>query len=75
MSTITDLMEAYKEYDIINEDEEDRLESIRMYDLYMIGVGHQLTIFLVSRQEERAHQRRSGQQKVWIEVFLNWYGC
>jgi hypothetical protein len=33
MSTITDLMKAYKEYDIINEDEEDRLESIRMYDL------------------------------------------
>jgi hypothetical protein len=33
MATITDLMKAYKDYDIINEEEEDRLESIRMYDL------------------------------------------
>jgi hypothetical protein len=33
MATITDLQKAYKDYDIINEEEEDRLESIRMYDL------------------------------------------
>jgi hypothetical protein len=32
MSTIQDLIKAYPEMDIIDEEEEDRLESIRMYD-------------------------------------------
>jgi hypothetical protein len=37
MSTIQDLIKAYPEMDIIDEEEEDRLESIRMYDFWNEG--------------------------------------
>jgi small subunit ribosomal protein S33 len=33
VATIQDLIKAYPELDIIDEEEEDRLESIRMYDV------------------------------------------
>lgn len=36
---------------------------------------HIANSFIVSRQEGRVHQRRSGQQKVWIWVRLSLNGC
>lgn len=35
VATLKDLQRAYPEYEVINEEEEDRLEAIKMYDLGM----------------------------------------
>jgi hypothetical protein len=67
MATIQDLQKAYEPMGLetIDEDEDDRFEHIKMYDCFlMASLCTIVNSFTVSRQEGRAHQRRSGQQEV-----------
>jgi hypothetical protein len=64
-------MKAYPEMETWNEDEEDRLENIRMY----VFVAERVILLttdniIVPKQEERAPQRRSGRKKVRVIDFL-----
>jgi hypothetical protein len=60
-------MKAYPEMETWNEDEEDRLENIRMYVVVAQRVNLLTTDnIIVSRQEERARLRRSVQKKVRV---------
>jgi hypothetical protein len=42
MATLKDLQKAYPEYEMIDEDEEDRLESLRMYGLLHVQTCYSL---------------------------------
>lgn len=58
MATLKDLRKAYPEYDMIDEDEEDRLESIRLYASQPLVFVYAADMSTVSKQEEREPQRR-----------------
>lgn len=60
MATLKDLRKAYPEYDMIDEDEEDRLESIRLYASQSLVFLYAANMSTVSKQEERELQRRRG---------------
>jgi hypothetical protein len=68
MATFKDLQKAYPEYETYNEEEEDRLEKIKMYAISMSSCRRPANVLPVSRREERAHQRRSERQKVYEVV-------
>ncbi len=64
MATIKDLQKAYPEYEVDNEEEEDRLEAIKMYTLSVELPLEVTDMPLVSKPEGKVHQRRKLQQKV-----------
>jgi hypothetical protein len=78
MATIKDLQKAYEPYGLetINESEEDRFEHIKMYDCPLrVELGTFTDLCAVSKQEGKAHQRKSEQQKVWRGCCLFLDGC
>jgi hypothetical protein len=64
MATLKDLRKAYPEYEMIDEDEEDRLEHIRLYGLSCLDSLCAANMPTVSKQKEKGHQRRRGLQRV-----------
>lgn len=71
MATIKDLNKAYAPMgmETLDEEEDDRLEHIRMYGYASIsGIDTSANGFPVSKQEGREHRRRSGHRTVGTEV-------
>ena len=78
MATIKDLNKAYAPMGLetLDEEEDDRLEHIRMYaSASIISIGTSTNAFAVLKQEGREHQRRSGHRTVWTEAQEFADGC
>lgn len=65
LPTIKDLRKAYPDLETWDEDEEDRLESITVYEFYIKSKGVQADHVITERKQgEKAHQRKREPQKV-----------
>lgn len=65
MGTYKELQKAYPDWQVVDEEEEYRLEMLKMYALLGKGfAGTWADSFLVSRHEERVRPRRRGRPKV-----------
>lgn len=68
MATFKDLQKAYgDQYENFDEEQEDRLEKIKMYGYVGPRAWDTYSDTLIgSRREERVHRRRRGQQRVCV---------